>query len=171
MTPALDLAGTARADVRSIDDRLLIACGLALGAGLIHVVAAVQHVDEHTLFALFFVVLALAQFGWGIAVYRSPSPRLLVIGAVVSVLVVMLWVASRTVGLPIGPESWSPEPVGAIDSIASADELVLALLVFFQLRIAPVRPAVVACRRIVIGAGLWLILFSSLALIAGGHAH
>jgi hypothetical protein len=84
---------------------------------------------------------------------------------------VLLWIVSRTVGLPIGPERWTPESVGAIDSIASADELVLSLLVMFQLQAPNVRTAAVAGRRIVTAAGLWLIMLSSLALIAGGHAH
>lgn len=171
MAPVLDVAGTAGAEVRSIDDRILVACGLASGAGLIHLVAAAEHLEEYALFSVFFVALALAQLAWGVAVYRSPRPRLMFLGAVVSVLVVVLWIASRTVGLPIGPERWSPESVGAIDSIASADELVLALLVMFQLQAPIVRPAAIAGRRIVTAAGLWLILFSSLALVAGGHAN
>ena len=82
----------------------------------------------------FFVLLAAAQFLWGVAVYRSPSRWLLSVGAIISLAVAVLWIVSRTSGLPIGPEPWTPEAVGAVDSIATANEVVLALLVFFHLR-------------------------------------
>lgn len=84
---------------------------------------------------------------------------------------VLLWVASRTVGLPIGPSTWTPEPVGAIDTIASGDELALALLVGFRLRAPAAGRWATAFRRVTIGASLWLILLSALALIGGSHAH
>src|ERR1700712_1833073 len=143
-------AGTAR----TIDDQLLVACGLALGAGLIHVVAAVEHLDEYTLYSLFFVMLALAQFALGIALYRSPSPRLVMYAAVGSLLVVGLWLVSRTVGLPIGPSIWTPDPVGAIDTIASGDEIALALLMGFRLRPSSGGTGAIVFRRVVTGAGL-----------------
>ena len=160
-----------RTDAAPIADRLMVACGLSLGAGLIHIVAAVDHLEEYTLYALFFAVLALAQFAWGIALYQSQTRKLMMIGAVTSMLVVTLWLASRTTGLPIGPTPWSPEPVGAIDTIASADEFLLALLVTFELRAPADSPLAIAFRRIVTGAGLWFIMLSSLALIATKHAH
>src|SRR3954468_11024118 len=110
------------ADATRVDDRLVIVCGLAWASGLIHVVAAVQHVDEYLLFAVFFAWLAPLQFAWGVAVYRRPSERLLALGAVGSVLIAVLWVVSRTSGLPIGETPWQPEPVGPLDVLATADE-------------------------------------------------
>jgi Na+-transporting methylmalonyl-CoA/oxaloacetate decarboxylase gamma subunit len=146
------------------DDRLLVLCGLSWAAGLIHVAAAVTHLDEYALYAIFFEALAVVQFGWGVALYRSPSRRLLVFGAVLSVLVVALWVVSRTAGLPIGPEPWRPEAVGALDALASADEALLAALTAARLR-GSGRPLGHA-------AALGLILLSSLALAGGPvHAH
>jgi hypothetical protein len=162
MSRATDLTQAASFDdAGAIDDRLLVACGLSVGAGLIHVVAAVQHVEESVLQALFFEALAAAQLLWAIAVYRSPGRRLLTAGAAASVLVVALWLTSRTTGLP---GAWTPEPVGVIDSVASADELVLALLVVSQ-------AAAVAWRRLLSGAGVWLIMLSSLALLGAEHVH
>jgi hypothetical protein len=148
--------------MRRVDDRLFALCGLSWAAGLIHVAAATTHLDEYALYAVFFEVLALAQFAWGVAVYRAPSRALLGAGAVVSVLVVVRWIVSRTIGLPIGPEPWHAEAVGPLDSLASADELLLALLVTVRLR-AP-------GRSLAHGSAVCLILLSSLAL-AGGPAH
>lgn len=138
--------------------------------GLIHVLAAIQHVDEYLPYAVGFVLLAAAQFMWGVAVYRSPSRLLLSAGAVVSLAVAVLWIFSRTSGLPLGPERWAPEAVGAVDSIATANEVVLALVVYFHLRRELPGALARACARVTAGAALCLILLSALALL-GGHAH
>ena len=143
---------------RRVDDALFVCCGLSWAAGLIHVVAAVEHVDEYLLFGLFFALLAPAQFAWGVLAYRRPDRRLLVWGAVANLAVVALWVVSRTIGLPIGPDQ--PEAVGPVDAVCSADELVLALLV---LGAGPRKP--------LIALGTVLVLTSSLVLVGGGHVH
>jgi hypothetical protein len=153
-----------------VDDRLFIVCGLAWASGLIHVVAAIQHVDEYLLFAVFFAFLAPVQFAWGVAIYRRPGRRLLIAGAVGSLMIAALWLASRTTGLPIGETPWAPEPVGAIDVLATADEVLLALMVFADFE--PRRALSSAYRFVVAAAGTGLILLSSLALVAGnGHTH
>ena len=145
-----------------LDDALIVACGLAWGAGLIHVVAAFDHVDEYVPFAVFFALLAPLQFAWGVAVYRRPDRRLLIAGAVGSLAIVALWILSRTTGVPIGPQAWQPERVGVLDAICSADEAVLAALVFVPRSL----------RRPALGFGTMLILTSSLVLVGGGgHVH
>ena len=155
---------------RQLDERLFIVCGLAWITGLIHAQAAIQHVDEYALYALFFVLLATTQCVWGIALYRAPSRKLLFAGAMLSLAVAALWILSRTSGLPVGPQPWTPEPVGALDSIATGDEMVLALLVFFYLRRKQPGSLARGCTRLMTTTALCLILLSCLALI-GGHAH
>lgn len=156
--------------LRKLDERLFVVCGLAWVTSLIHVEAAIQHVDEYMLYAVFFVLLAAAQCGWSIAVYRSPSRMLLSAGAVVSLMVALLWLLSRTSGLPIGPAPGTPESVGPLDSIATANELALAALVFFQLRRRSTGALARSCAGLTTAMALCLILLSSLALM-GGHAH
>lgn len=175
ITPQASIAkaptpGSAPTPVRQLDERLFIVCGLAWITGLIHAQAAIQHVDEYALYALFFVLLAITQCVWGIALYRSPSRKLLFAGAMLSLAVAGLWIISRTSGLPVGPRPWTPEPVGAIDSIATGNELVLALLVFFYLRRKQLSSLARGCTRLTTTTALCLILLSCLALI-GGHAH
>ncbi|MGZ4400606.1 MAG: hypothetical protein ACXVYM_07015 [Gaiellaceae bacterium] len=150
---------------------MFVACGLACGSGLIHADAAVQHFDQYVLFSVFFAVLASLQLAWAAAVYRSPGRALLRAGAVGSLLVAALWLMSRTSGLPLGPGRWAPEPVGAFDSIATADEIVLALLVFAPGGLGAGRVLRWLSREGALATGLLLILLSSLALVSGGHAH
>jgi len=153
-----------------LDDRLFLVCGLAWGAGLIHTEAAIQHVSEYALYAAFFALLAPAQFAWGVALYRRPGRRLLWAGAGAGLLIVALWVVSRTSGLPIGPEHWTPEPVGPIDAIATADELAIALLAAL-LTSEHTNRLVRGCRYVATATGVCLILLSSLSLTLNSHAH
>lgn len=154
-----------------LDDYLFVACGLAWSAAVIHVGAAVQHVQEAALYAAFFAVLAPAQFVWGIALYRRRSRTLLTVGAIASLIVVAVWIISRTTGLPVGPEPWRPEAVGFIDSLATADEIALALVALVYLRQPRGGTPARAFRTLVGAVGLVLILVSSLALAGPFHAH
>jgi hypothetical protein len=164
-------AGSHALSERRLDDGVFIACGLAWGAGLIHVQAAIEHSGHFLLFTAFFALLAAGQFLWGIAAYRCPAPKLLAAGAALSLSVVAVWVTSRTTGLPLGPTRWRPEPVGLLDSIASADEALLALIIVLPLRSGQANALMRGSERLANGAGLGLILLSSLALVLGGHAH
>jgi hypothetical protein len=155
-----------------LDDALFVLCGLAWGSGLIHVEAAIGHVDEYALYAVFFALLAPLQFAWGVALYRRPTPWLLKVGAVGSLLVAALWTVSRTTGLPIGPEPWTPEAIGAIDAISTADELLTALIAAALVTGLPRGDqAARAFRFVVLAAAVVLILLSSLSLILNGHSH
>ena len=154
-----------------LDNSVFVACGLACGSGLIHVDAAVEHFHEYVLFAAFFVALACLQFAWAAAAYRRPTRAILRAGALGSLLVVALWVVSRTSGLPLGPERWEPESVGGFDSIATADEIVLALLILAPAGLRGGAAGRWISKEGALGVGLFLILLSSLALVSGGHAH
>ena len=162
-------AGSARSPATPLlAGELLVACGLSWTAGLIHVKAGIDHLHEHVLASVAFALLAAAQLVWGIALYRRPTPGLLAAGAAVSVVVVALWGMSRAGGLPLGPDRWSPEPIGALDSVASADEIVLALLALLHLRPGRAPRGAV---QLAAAAGMGLILLSSLVVALGGHAH
>jgi hypothetical protein len=163
-------ADAGAAPARQIDNDLLAVCALSWAAALIHVQAAGWHVHEYLPFAASFALLAVAQLGWGVAVYRRPaSRRILWAGLWMSVAVAALWLASRTVGLPVGPERWSAEPIGAADVIATADEVVLAVLVGLRLASrAPGSPARVAPALGMVTA-LALVSLSSLSFMFAAH--
>jgi hypothetical protein len=98
---------------------------LSLGAAAVHVFVIEAHLAEYWLFGVFFAVLAFLQAAWGVAVLPRPTHRLLVWGAVGNAIVVGVWLVSRTVGVPLGPEAGSPEAVGFIDTAATVFEALL----------------------------------------------
>src|SRR6266508_2651530 len=110
----------------SLDARLLLmAC--SVGAALVHAEVIRSHFQESTLYGWFFVLSAAAQLIWGLLVLRWPDRALLVSGAIGNGLIVVLWVVTRTTGLPIGPEPWQAESVGAFDVVATVLELALVI--------------------------------------------
>jgi hypothetical protein len=112
---------TAAATHRS--EPALAAALLSAGAAAIHASAAGPHLSEHVLIGALFVITALAQAAWAALLLTSPSALLLAGGAVGNLGVVGAWAMSRTVGLPIGPEPWTPEPAAPIDLAATSFEV------------------------------------------------
>jgi hypothetical protein len=156
-----------------LEDALFLAAALAWGAAAIHVEAAISDLGDHVLFAAFFACLAIGQLLLGIAIYRRPARGLLLAGGAVSLAVVGLWIASRTSGLPIGPGRWTPGAVGPADSLATADELCLALIV--ACRIGTGRPGRLTrgMTSVVTAAGVFLILLNAMVLtiVSTGHVN
>jgi hypothetical protein len=94
-------------------------------AASVHAAVGPAHFREQTLFGLFFALSALAQLTWSVAMVVRASPRLLAVGAVGNVGLAVLWLATRTVGLPgLLP---GPESVGAWDLACVVSELVAAV--------------------------------------------
>jgi hypothetical protein len=135
-------------------------------AAAVHVVASTGHFSEWWLYGVFFAALAAWQAAWGVLVYREPSEGALVMGAGANVGVAILWLITRTTGLPFGPDQWSPEKVGVLDIAATVDELSIACLSLalvsaaWRRRLAP-RPV----EWLLLG----LLIASGVALMAGGH--
>jgi hypothetical protein len=150
-----------------LDDQLFIACGLAWGAGLLHAVAALGHIHGYVPFTVAFALVAAAQFAWGVALYRRPGRGLLLAGAGLSLAAAGLWIASRTSGLPIGPAPWVAKPVGAVESVATAEEIGLALLALAQLRLRRTGRLARGFRMAGNAIALYLILLSSMLLMPG----
>ena len=145
---------------------------LAIAAGLIHAVAAVTHFGQYWLFGTFFAVLAVAQVGWGALVYRGATRSLLIAGAWGSAGVALLWLVTRTVGLPIGPHAGRPEAVGPLDTLATLDEHAIVLLVLALVRWPSLRPRVVRfAQRAGPAVGIGLTIASLVSLTLGLHAH
>jgi hypothetical protein len=166
------VAGEVAASPRPhVENAVFIACGLAWCASLIHVQAAIEHLNESALYAVFFALLAPLQFIWGLAVCRRPARPLLRAGAVLSLFVAGLWLMSRTTGLPIGPAHWHSERVGVADSLATADEVVTAFLCLRPSGFGVTGFLQRGSRHVVAAGGLCLILLSSLALAVLGHGH
>jgi hypothetical protein len=105
----------------------VVRCGLggaSLGAGVIHGSAAFDHA-EHPAQLVFFIAVAALQVAWAVIVLRRASWPLLKAGAAFNAGVIMVWIVSRTVGLPGVPGAEAPEPFGLKDGVASGLEFLL----------------------------------------------
>lgn len=97
----------------------------SVGAAAVHALVTPEHFTEGWRFGVFFTVLSVVQITWAVALV-SPigTDRRLVGGAVVlNVAVVVLWIATRTVGLPWGLAE--VESVGLPDALAGVAEAVV----------------------------------------------
>jgi hypothetical protein len=132
-SPLLDL-GSRLAEGDAV---LAASAVLTLGAAAIHAAVIGDHFEESGLFGTFFVLATLLQLGWAAGVFIVPSRALVVLGAAGNTAIILVWILSRTSGLPVGPEPWTPESVGKLDLFASMFE---ALAVYFSLSLL-LRPA------------------------------
>ena len=125
-------AGQARAEAipapRPYFDAALHLCAISLIAGAIHAVAAPGHFGEHWLHGSVLLAIAVAQLGWGAWAYAAPSRATFRTGIGLAGGVAVLWLVSRTVGLPVGPDTWQPEAAGVADVAATALEALIALM-------------------------------------------
>jgi hypothetical protein len=127
-TPRPVPASGPRADSDRNPARVLSAIALtSIAAGAINLAAAATVGRDSTQNLAFFVVVAAAQLVWG-AVALARAPRWwLALGAVGNLVVVATWVASRTVGLPVGEYAGTTLPVGFPDALATALEAVVVV--------------------------------------------
>jgi hypothetical protein len=137
--------------------------------GGIHLAVTQEHFAEWWVFGAFFLVVGVFQVAFAPLILRWPTWPVALTGIVVNLTVVLVWVASRTVGLPIvAPESSDEshtetaeggiEAVGTLDLASTAGELVLIALL---LTLLPSR-----LRRatgnvlLLLGVSLWIVRFS-----------
>jgi len=98
---------------------------LSVGAAAIHFAVIFEHFTEYALYGVFFLVISWAQMIWAAGVLLRPSRLWLWLGLAGNALVIAVYLASRTTGLPIGPDVGRPEPAGALDVVSTVLELAL----------------------------------------------
>ena len=170
--------------VQQSDDatRELLLSSLALlsgAAGLIHLAAAIPHYEESVLHGAFFVGTGLAQLAGAALLVIWPRRPVLVAIACANALIVALWLASRTAGVPVEPHPWTPEPIGIADSVASLLEV--GLVVGSLILVAPSSSSVPGRARPrepkwwLAGVASITVLLTALAVpsavATGGHGH
>jgi hypothetical protein len=97
----------------------------SVAAGVIHAVAAPHHLDEAPPLGAAFVAVAVFQVLWALPAISSSDRRVFDVAAIVNAAIVLAWIVSRTVGLPVGPHAWIPEAPGNLDVSATVLELVI----------------------------------------------
>ena len=98
---------------------------LSMAAAAIHFAVMGEHFAEYVAFGVFFSVVAWSQAVWAVGTIVRPSRRLLLVGLVGNALVILVWLTSRTTGLPIGPEAGAPEPAAFIDVLSTIIEVAI----------------------------------------------
>lgn len=157
-----------------IADAARIVAWLSIAAGLIHAVAMVDHFAHYWAYGVFFLALTYGQVLWGAGLLRrTVDDRTLKIGALANLAIVAVWLWSRTIGVPIGPEAPGTEPVGTMDVAATLAQLALvayvAVIVRPDLRVRRGLRALIGPHRIRIGMAISSACF--FAGLLGGHHH
>jgi hypothetical protein len=98
---------------------------LSVGAAAIHFAVVFEHFAEYTLYGVFFLVIAWAQLIWPVVLLWRPSRLWLWLGIAGNAIVLAVYVASRTAGLPFGPDLHNAESVGALDVVSCVLEFAL----------------------------------------------
>lgn len=136
---------------------------LSVLAGLIHVLAAPEHLAEWWGYGLFFLLASVAQLYFGIALLAVLAPGGLagddrvprggnegffllgfsrrawfLLGVLGNLAVVALYAVTRTLGVPLlGPEAGEVEPVTALGVASKLMELALVAALLLLLRLGP----------------------------------
>ncbi len=160
----------ARAKLVATDPRALLA-GLIASAGLIHVAATFQHINEAWTLPLAYALTAAGQLlaAW-LIVRRPDDRRVLEAGAVLCAAVAFVWIFTRTTGVPLGPGGGEVEAPGVGDTIATVQEVAFAGIAVALLRRPHRRWAWLASP---VGVRLAYAVLSATMLVGalGGHEH
>jgi hypothetical protein len=120
---------------------LSITALLSLVAAVIHVWVMPEHFEEWWGYGLFFLIAALAQALYAIVILRAPTPTFLRVGIIGNLVIIALWVVTRTIGIPVfGPHAGEIEAIGAIDVASKLVELLLIVVLGVMLQSASQRP-------------------------------
>jgi hypothetical protein len=108
---------------------LYAAAAFSLSAALIHLWVMPEHFEEWWGYGAFFLISAVAQGAYGAALLRWPRRPLLLLGIGGSVSIIVLYLLTRTVGIPFfGPHAGEVEGVGVADLFATTSELALVVV-------------------------------------------
>jgi hypothetical protein len=149
--------------------RVALATASAVAAGA-HAAAVPSHLLESSALALAFCVVAVAQLTWAAVALAAPSVtgvRWAVLG---NVAVIVAWVMSRTVGLPLVGHA---EPVGALDAVATAAEVLFVVVAMAPRRRAVQRALPRAAAATAVAAALAVAPLAAVttpSLTSHGHA-
>lgn len=130
---------------------------LSMAAGGIHGLASPEHFSEWWAYGLFFAAATLAQVVFGLLVltrgvntegglqWSDVRGQVFLAGIVGNLAIMALWLVTRTVGVPAGPEAGEIEEVGALDATSKVLEaalvVVLAVLWWATRGSTPAAPA------------------------------
>jgi hypothetical protein len=139
-------------------------------AATAHVWAAPEHLQAWWGYGAFFVAVALAQGLYGAILLRRPARWVLLLGAAGNLMVLILWLVTRTTGIPLfGPHAGDVEAVGLLDLTCALAEAGLVLgLGALVMRDLPIERRI---QVVVVAAASSLLFWHLLHLLAMSSAH
>ena len=111
-----------------------MAAVLTVAAGAIHLAQVGSHFAQDWTFGLFFLVVGGIQVVGGVLLLARRRSLWFWLGIAGSGAVIAVWVVSRSVGLPFGPELSHTEEIGSADAAASLLEALTIVLLALWLR-------------------------------------
>jgi hypothetical protein len=135
-------------------------------AGGIHLAVTPEHLEHWWVYGAFFIVTGLFQVAFAAWVLRRPTWPVALTGITVNLGIILIWVVSRTTGLPVKPPegitshpgSQAIEGVGPADFAATGAELVIVCLLVTLL--PPRMRRVTVNLLLATGLGLWALRLS-----------
>jgi hypothetical protein len=147
------------------------AATLSLLAATIHLWVAPEHFEEWWGYGAFFLGLAAAQGFYALGLLlRRPSQPYLLVGVAGNLAVVVLWLVTRTTGVPLfGPHAGEVEGVGRLDLACTLAEAgIVVVLGALAMRDLPTERRI---QVVVVLAVSSLLYWHLLHLLAGPSAH
>ena len=146
-------------DVAAAPTRVRTGAAVTAGAvavtGVLHLVAAYQHLSHDIRFAVFFLAAGAAQILLAPRLLRVPRAAVTVATITATVLLVLLYLYSRTIGVAVGPHADRPEDPEVIGISVVVLELVA---VAGLLGLLPPRARRLTGNALVaVGAGVWML--------------
>jgi hypothetical protein len=137
---------------RSVLLQIIAAAGA--GAAAVHLTVTPEHFTEATSYGVFFALVAATQFGYVGLLLRRPSRSLVLAGIAGNLMMLGLWLLTRTVPLPWGPNPRVAESFGPLDVLASGLELVMVLAGILYLRGVSARTPTLGVGAVLVEPGL-----------------
>ena len=109
---------------RRVQQVRLLLVGALVGSAAIHAAVIPEHLAEWTAAGMFFILLTAGELAVaGLLLARVGQRTALLAATAISAGPLLLWLYSRTAGLPFGPEAGTPESVGVPDILACSLEV------------------------------------------------
>jgi hypothetical protein len=116
---------TGTAAISTLRPAVCLAALLSFASGWVHLAYTESHFRAWWAYGVFFLAVGLGQALFGATLLRWPSRWLALAGIAANLGVVAMYVVSRTIGVPVGPEANVAHQAKAVDLLTTAGEIVL----------------------------------------------
>ncbi|MCU1601888.1 MAG: hypothetical protein JWO22_2597, partial [Frankiales bacterium] len=102
---------------------LLVVTSCGAAAGAIHLAVTPSHWAQAPVYGVFFLVAGVTQLVWAALLLVRCTPALLGLNLAANLGLALLWLQTRTSGVPLGPAAGVRDRIGPVDLTCAAVEL------------------------------------------------